>query len=44
MDSYSVHHQEFRTVHTAMVCVIQVLLTACLWDQDGTSKQSAKPV
>jgi hypothetical protein len=28
-DSYSVHHQEFFTVHTAMVWVIQVLLTAC---------------
>ena len=23
-DSSSVHHQEFVTVHTAMVCVIQV--------------------
>jgi hypothetical protein len=27
-DSSSVHHQEFSTAHTAMVCVIQ--------DQDGT--------
>ena len=24
LDSYSVHHQEFSTVHTAVVCVIQV--------------------
>ena len=35
-DSSSVHHQEFFTVHTAMVYVIQVLLTAGKWDQDGT--------
>ena len=28
-DSSSVHHQEFSTVHTAMVYVIEVLLTAC---------------
>jgi len=35
-DSSSVHHQEFITVHTAMVYVIQVLLTAC--------ELSAKPV
>ena len=27
--SSSVHHQEFFTVNTAMVYVIQVLLTAC---------------
>ena len=27
--SASVHHQEFFTVHTAMVYVIQVMLTAC---------------
>ena len=33
-DSSSVHHQEFFTVLTAMVCVIQVLLTACEQDQD----------
>ena len=32
-DSYSVHHLEFFTVHTAMVYV----LTACEQDQDGTS-------
>jgi len=31
-DSSSVHHQEFFTVHTAMVYV----LTACEEDQDGT--------
>jgi len=34
--SSSVHHQEFFTVHTAVVYVIQVLLTACEQDQDGT--------
>jgi len=28
-DSFSVHHQEFSTVHTALVYVIQVLLTSC---------------
>jgi len=28
-DSSFVHHQEFFTVHTAMLYVIQVLLTAC---------------
>jgi len=28
-DSFSVHHQEFSTVHTAMVYVLQVMLTAC---------------
>jgi len=33
-DSSSVHHQEFFTLHTAMVCVIQVLLTACEQDQE----------
>jgi len=36
-DSSSVHHQEFFTVHTAMVYVIQVLLTACEQDQGGTA-------
>jgi len=34
-DSSSVHHQEFFTVHTAMVYVIQILLTTCEQDQDG---------
>ena len=33
--SSSVHHQEFFTVHIAIVHVIQVLLTACEQDQDG---------
>jgi hypothetical protein len=33
-DSFAVHHQEFFTVHTAMVYVIQVMLTACEQDQD----------
>ena len=32
-DSSSVHHQQFLTVHTAMVYVILVLLTACEQDQ-----------
>ena len=32
----SVHQQEFFTVHTAMMYVIQVLLTACEQNQDGT--------
>jgi len=30
------HHEEFFTVHTAMVYVIQVTVTACEQDQDGT--------
>ena len=34
-DTSSVHHQQFFTVHTAMVYV----LTACEQDQDGTSCQ-----
>ena len=33
-DSSSVRHQEFFTVNTAMVYVIQVMLTACKQDQD----------
>ena len=33
-DSSSVHHQEFFTVHTAMMCHI---MTACEQDQDGTA-------
>jgi len=43
--------KEFCTVHTGMVCIIQVLLTACEHDQDGTGlrpdparKLSVKPV
>ena len=35
-DSSYVHHQEFFTVHTAMVYVILVLLTSCEQDQDGS--------
>jgi hypothetical protein len=35
-DSSSVHHQEFFTVHKAVVYVICVFLTACKQDQDGT--------
>jgi len=33
LDSSSVHHQEFFTVHTAMVCHTD-FLTACERDQD----------
>ena len=44
-DSSSVHRQEFHAVHTAIVYVIQVLLTACKQDQDDTARKlSAKPV
>ena len=39
-DSSSVHHQEFFTVHTAVVYVIQVMLTACEQDQNGTDISS----
>ena len=35
-DSSSVHHQEFFTVQTAMVYVIQVMLTACEQDHGGS--------
>ena len=35
-DSSSVHHQEFFTVNTATVYVIQVTLTACEQDRDGS--------
>ena len=36
-DSSSVHHQEFFTVHTAMVYVCHKgLLTVCEQEQDGT--------
>ena len=40
-DSSSVHHQEFFTVDTAMVYVIQVLLTACSW---SCSQALSKPL
>ena len=36
LDSSSVNHPEFFTVHTAMVYAIQVTVTACEQDQDGT--------
>ena len=36
-DSSSVHHQQFFTVDIAMVYVIQVTVTACDQDQDGTA-------
>jgi len=39
-DSSSVHHQEIFTVQTAMVYVIQVTVTACEQDQDGTAVPS----
>ena len=39
-DSSSVHHQEFSTVHTAMVYVIQVFQTTREQDQDGTGCSS----
>jgi len=48
-DSSSVHHQEFFTVHTPMLCCTG-LLTACEQDQDGTvpswsrSQAVSKPV
>jgi len=35
-DSSSFRRREFCTVHTAMVYVIQVFLTACKQDQDGS--------
>ena len=38
-DSSSVHHMEFFTVHTAMVRVIQVFLTACKQDPDPACVQ-----
>jgi len=38
-DRSSVQNQEFFTVHTAMVYVIQVMLTACEQDQDGTARK-----
>jgi len=45
-DSSSAHHQEFFTLHIAMLYIIQVLLTACEPDQDPdpARKLSAKPV
>ena len=46
-DSSSDHHQEFFTVYTAMVYVIQVTVTACEQDQDRrpdpARKLSANP-
>jgi len=39
-DSYSVHHQEFFIVHTAMVYATQATVTACEQDQDGTAVPS----
>ena len=39
LDSSSVHHQEFFTVHTAVVCHT-CLLTACEQDQDETAVPS----
>ena len=42
-DSSSFHHQEFFTVHTAVVYGHTGLLTACEQDQDG-SQAVSKPV
>ena len=41
-DSSSVHRQEFFTVYTTILYVIQLLLTAC--EHDPARKLSAKPV
>jgi len=41
-DSFSVHHQEFFTVHTVVVYVIQVMLTACEQNQDGCPDHARK--
>ena len=40
LDSSSVHHQEFSTVHTAIGICHTGLLTACEQDQDGTNVPS----
>jgi len=34
------HHQEFSTVHSALVYVMQVLMTASMHSQDGTAVPS----
>ena len=36
-DSFTVHHQQFFTVHTATVYVIRDTVTGCEQDQDGTA-------
>jgi len=33
---FSAHHQEFSTVHSALVIIMQVLMTASKQSQDGT--------
>jgi len=43
-DSSSVHRQEFFTVHTVMVYVIQVCWQLCEQDQDGTSSSCSQAV
>jgi hypothetical protein len=35
----SAHHQEFSTVHSALVSFMQVLMTASKQSQDGTAVQ-----
>ena len=35
MDIFSAHHQEFSTVHSALVSFMQVLMTASKQSQDG---------
>jgi hypothetical protein len=34
-----IHHQEFSTVHSALVSFMQVLMTASKQSQDGTALQ-----
>jgi len=36
---YFAHHQEFSTVHLALVYFLQVLMTASKQNQDGTALQ-----
>jgi hypothetical protein len=36
---FSAHHQEFSTVHSALVSFMQVLMNASKQSQDGTAQQ-----
>jgi hypothetical protein len=38
--TFSAHHQEFSTVHSALVSFVQVLMTASKQSQDGTAENS----
>jgi len=38
--NFFAHHQEFSTVHSALVSFMQVLMTASKQKQDGTALQS----